>query len=87
MHILTTVRQFITTKTATLGVQETNFPLLISSASLEKEKEHIQGFAPELAWVTKAGLNDLSVPEGERVSHYFDKHGKFVGFKRLFDFE
>jgi prolyl-tRNA synthetase len=28
--------------------------MFLSSKSLEKEKDHVEGFAPELAWVTKA---------------------------------
>lgn len=30
------------------------FPMFVSQARLEKEKDHIEGFAPEVAWVTKA---------------------------------
>merc|ERR1711977_428189 len=32
----------------------------------EKEKDHVEGFAPELAWVTKAGDKDLEVPVAVR---------------------
>lgn len=35
------------------------FPALIPESFLMKEKEHVEGFAPEVFWVTKAGLNDL----------------------------
>ncbi|OWZ80070.1 proline-tRNA ligase [Cryptococcus neoformans Bt85] len=42
-----------------LGVQDCYFPMFVSSARLEKEKDHIEGFAPEVAWVTKAGSSDL----------------------------
>ena len=27
-------------------------------ACFEKEKDHVEGFAPEVAWVTKGGLED-----------------------------
>ena len=37
-----------------LGVQDCYFPMFVSQARLEKEKDHIEGFAPEVAWVTKA---------------------------------
>ncbi len=33
--------------------------MFVSKARLEKEKDHIEGFAPEVAWVTKAGSSDL----------------------------
>lgn len=42
------------------GVQNTYFPLLIPKRLLEKEAEHIAGFSPEVAWVTKTGNSTLS---------------------------
>ncbi|KAL7424289.1 hypothetical protein Q5752_001879 [Cryptotrichosporon argae] len=42
-----------------LGVQDCYFPMFVSRARLEREKDHIEGFAPEVAWVTKAGQSDL----------------------------
>jgi prolyl-tRNA synthetase len=45
-----------------LGVEDCYFPMFVSSARLEKEKDHIEGFAPEVAWVTKAGQKDLDEP-------------------------
>ncbi|KAH8830107.1 hypothetical protein DL96DRAFT_1668097 [Flagelloscypha sp. PMI_526] len=38
------------------------FPLFIPSKSLEKEKDHIDGFSAEVAWVTKAGQSKLEEP-------------------------
>lgn len=37
-----------------LGVQDCYFPMFVSHSRLEKEKDHIEGFAPEVAWVTRA---------------------------------
>ncbi|KAF4701679.1 hypothetical protein FOZ63_016212, partial [Perkinsus olseni] len=31
-------------------------------SALEREKEHVEGFSPEVAWVTKAGDSDLPEP-------------------------
>ncbi|GAA6002333.1 hypothetical protein JCM10207_001068 [Rhodosporidiobolus poonsookiae] len=45
-----------------LGVQNAYFPMFVSQTVLEREKDHIEGFAPEVAWVTKAGKSDLEVP-------------------------
>ncbi|KIK63847.1 hypothetical protein GYMLUDRAFT_40931 [Collybiopsis luxurians FD-317 M1] len=45
-----------------LGVQNSYFPLFVSSKVLEREKDHIEGFSPEVAWVTKAGNSDLEEP-------------------------
>ena len=36
------------------------FPLLIPEGLLMKEKEHVEGFAPQVAWVTKGGDEDLA---------------------------
>jgi prolyl-tRNA synthetase len=38
------------------------FPLFIPSSLLMKEKEHVQGFAPQVAWVTRGGDEDLAEP-------------------------
>jgi len=35
------------------------FPLLIPESFLAKEAEHVEGFAPEVAWVTNAGGSEL----------------------------
>lgn len=35
------------------------FPLLIPESFLKKEAEHVEGFAPEVAWVTHGGDNEL----------------------------
>lgn len=37
-----------------IGVEDCYFPMFVSKARLEKEKKHIEGFAPEVAWVTRA---------------------------------
>ena len=34
-------------------------PLLIPESMLEKEKDHVEGFAPEVAWVTMGGGEEL----------------------------
>ena len=54
MHIWSTIRKWFTNHIEEMGVEETSFPIFLSSKSLEKEKDHVEGFAPELAWVTKA---------------------------------
>lgn len=43
-------------------VQNAYFPLFIPYSLLNKEKEHVEGFAPELALVTKGGGEDLADP-------------------------
>jgi prolyl-tRNA synthetase len=41
------------------GHENAYFPLLIPMSFIEKEKEHVEGFAPELAVVTHAGGKEL----------------------------
>ena len=41
------------------GVQNVYLPMFIPESLLEKEKDHVEGFAPEVAWVTHGGLNPL----------------------------
>ncbi len=46
------------------GHENWAFPLLIPREYLMKEAEHVEGFAPEVAWVTKAGggMEELEEP-------------------------
>ena len=41
------------------GVKNVSFPLLIPESLIAKEEEHIEGFAPEVAWVTIGGGQKL----------------------------
>jgi prolyl-tRNA synthetase len=41
------------------GHQNAYFPLFIPESLLRKEAEHVQGFAPQVAWVTHAGDEEL----------------------------
>lgn len=66
MFIWNQIRKWFQEGIDELGVEEASFPMFLSSKSLEKEKEHVEGFAPELAWVTKAGDKDLEVPVAVR---------------------
>ncbi len=38
------------------------FPLLIPQSLLTKEADHVEGFAPQVAWVTKGGNEELEEP-------------------------
>ncbi|MEX0940680.1 MAG: proline--tRNA ligase [Candidatus Babeliales bacterium] len=57
------------------GHQNASFPLLIPLSFLQKEAEHVEGFAPELAIVTHAGGKELEEPyvirpTSETIIHY-----------------
>jgi len=42
------------------GRQNVYFPLVIPESLFNKEKDHVEGFAPEVALISKAGGDDLS---------------------------
>ena len=46
------------------GHENAYFPLLIPRSLFMKEHEHVEGFAPEVAWVTRAGsdMKELDEP-------------------------
>ncbi|MBQ9161778.1 MAG: proline--tRNA ligase [Clostridia bacterium] len=43
-----------------LGHENVYMPMFIPESLLQKEKDHVNGFAPECAWVTVGGENKLS---------------------------
>lgn len=42
------------------GHMSAYFPLLIPESFLQKEAEHVEGFAPQVAWVTRGGDEELA---------------------------
>ncbi|EFH52243.1 hypothetical protein ARALYDRAFT_323549 [Arabidopsis lyrata subsp. lyrata] len=68
-------------------VKNWDFPLFVPPGVLEKENEHIEGFAPEVGWVTKSIKSDLEVPIATRPTSetvlytYFSKWVK--GYRDL----
>jgi len=44
------------------GVKNASFPLFIPKSNLMKEAKHVEGFTPEVAWVTKSGDTPLQEP-------------------------
>ena len=41
------------------GVENVYLPMFIPESLLQKEKDHVEGFAPEVAWVTHGGMTEL----------------------------
>lgn len=56
------IQQFFDAKIKSIGVENCYFPMFVSASALEKEKDHIADFAPEVAWVTKSGSSDMAEP-------------------------
>ena len=53
------IKEYADKKFKEIGVKNTYFPLLIPENLLQKEKDHVKGFSPEVAWVNEAGSNKL----------------------------
>jgi len=56
------IRDTLDTQIKATGHQNAYFPLLIPESFLKREKEHVEGFSPELAVVTHAGGEKLDEP-------------------------
>ncbi|AVN59089.1 proline--tRNA ligase [Mesoplasma florum] len=55
------IQKYLDAKFKELEVQNVYFPLLIPQSLFQKEKDHIEGFSPEIATVTRVG--DTPLPE------------------------
>ncbi len=42
------------------GIENVYLPMFIPEGLLQKEKDHVEGFAPEVAWVTHGGMEPLT---------------------------
>ncbi len=56
------IRQTMQKKLDLLGVQNLYLPMLIPMSFFEREKDHVEGFSPELAVVTVGGGKELEEP-------------------------
>ncbi len=54
------VRRYLDSKFKEMGVRNAYFPLFIPESLLKKESTHVEGFAPEVAWVTHSGKAKLN---------------------------
>lgn len=66
MAIWNTIKSWFTSRIETLGVEDCYFPIFISQDNLQREKDHIEGFAAEVAWVTLGGTSKLEKPVAVR---------------------
>lgn len=54
------IRNILDQKFKETGHENVMMPLFIPESLLQKEKDHVEGFAPEVAWVTHGGENKLT---------------------------
>ncbi|GAB5359922.1 hypothetical protein AAMO2058_000583700 [Amorphochlora amoebiformis] len=75
MSIWNIIKRFVSREIHdTLHAEEAYFPMLVPNETLVKEATHVEGFAPEVAWVTRAGRSPLARalalrPTSEAVIH------------------
>ena len=53
------IQSYLDGKFKATGHENVSMPLLIPESLLQKEKDHVEGFAPECAWVTMGGSEEL----------------------------
>ena len=54
------IQRYLDDEFKATGHENVYMPLLIPESLLQKEKDHVKGFAPEVAWVTKGGFEELT---------------------------
>ena len=53
------IQKILDGKFKATGHENVSMPMLIPESLLQKEKDHVEGFAPECAWVTMGGSEEL----------------------------
>ena len=53
------IQRILDTRFKELGHENVYMPMFIPESLLQKEKDHVEGFAPEVAWVTHGGSEEL----------------------------
>ena len=54
------IQKILDARFKTTGVENVYMPMFIPESLLKKEKDHVEGFAPEVAWVTHGGEERLT---------------------------
>ena len=87
--IWTKIKEKMDTKLTELGVENIMVPMLIPQSFFEREKEHVDGFAPECAVVTEAGGTKLTEPYAIRPTSetlfvdWFSRSGRVQSHRDL----
>ncbi len=76
-----TAKRYFDKKIKKDGVRNAYFPMLIPERLLMKEAKHVEGFAPEVAWVTHGGKSKLKErlairPTSETIM--YDSYSKWI---------
>lgn len=80
-HAWEKVQEFFDKEIKKLGVKNAYFPLFIPEKLLTREAEHLEGFAPEVAWVTQGGdtkLNEKLAVRPTSETIMYDAYAKWI---------
>jgi len=56
------IKGYLNERILETGHENAYFPLFIPESLLKKEEDHVEGFAPEVAWITRGGGTELEEP-------------------------
>ena len=79
------IQQFLDRRFKETGHSNVYMPMFIPESLLKKEGEHVEGFAPEVAWVTRGGNNELEEPYAIRPTSetlFCDYYAKVISSYR-----
>lgn len=86
------IRNDLDTRFKALGHENVMMPMFIPESLLQKEKDHVEGFAPEVAWVTHGGSEKLQErlcvrPTSETLfcDHYKDVIHSYRDLPKLYN--
>ena len=86
------IQRILDTKFKELGHENVYMPMFIPESLLNKEKDHVAGFAPEVAWVTHGGSEKLTErlcvrPTSETLfcEHYADIINSYRDLPKLYN--
>lgn len=75
------IQAYLDTQFKSIGVENAYFPMFIPMSFLNKEKQHVKGFSPELAVVTHGGGEKLAEPLAVRPTSetiVYDSYSKWI---------
>lgn len=75
------IKEIINEKIKKMGIKNAYFPLLIPESLFNKEKEHVEGFNPEVAWVTHTGntkLNERLAVRPTSETIMYDSYARWI---------
>lgn len=73
------IMDFFNAQIAQLGVQNAYFPLFIPESFMKREAEHVEGFAPELAWIERKNEDEERLalrPTSETIM--YDSYSRWI---------